>query len=51
MPPTRLINDIYPQEIYIVAPVMYKDAQANLKKEFPAFVNWLYIGFDNRAIF
>ena len=26
---TRLINDIYPQEIYIVAPVMYKDAQAN----------------------
>ena len=36
---TRLINDIYPQEIYIVAPVMYKDAQANLKKEFPASIS------------
>lgn len=36
---TRLVNDIYPQEIYIVAPVMYKDAQANLKKEFPVSIS------------
>ena len=32
---TRLINRIHPDIIAIVAPVMYKDAQPNLLKEFP----------------
>lgn len=32
----RLINDISPEKIYIVAPVMYKDAEKSLKREFPA---------------
>lgn len=32
----RLINDISPKKIYIVAPVMYKDAEKSLKREFPA---------------
>lgn len=36
---THLINKICPEEIYIVAPVMYKDAQTNLKKEFPASIS------------
>lgn len=35
---TRLIGKIQPQEIYIVAPVMYKDARAGLEKEFPASI-------------
>ena len=32
---TRLIGDIKPQIIYIVSPVMYKDAASRLEKEFP----------------
>ena len=36
---TRLVNKICPQKIYIVAPVMYKNAQVNLKKEFPASIS------------
>lgn len=36
---TRLINKIRPQEIYIVAPVMYKNAQASLEKEFPTSIS------------
>lgn len=32
---TRLIDRIHPEEIFIMAPVMYKDAQPNLLKEFP----------------
>ena len=32
---TRLIDRIYPEIIVIMAPVMYKDAQPNLLKEFP----------------
>ena len=35
---THLVNKICPQEIYIVAPVMYKDAQRNLEKEFPTSI-------------
>lgn len=31
----RLISEIVPENIYIVAPVMYKDAQKNLSAEFP----------------
>lgn len=31
----RLISDISPKTIFIVAPVMYKDAQKNLSMEFP----------------
>ena len=33
---TRLMTDIQPQKVYIVAPVMYKDAARNLKEEFPS---------------
>lgn len=36
---TRLINKIQPQQVYIVAPVMYKDAQISLEKEFPPFIS------------
>lgn len=32
---SRLINNIEPQKIYIVAPVMYKDAEKSLRNEFP----------------
>lgn len=32
---TRLIDRIHPEMIFIMAPVMYKDAQPNLLKEFP----------------
>lgn len=32
---TRLIDRIHPEMIVIMAPVMYKDAQPNLLKEFP----------------
>lgn len=32
---TRLISEIQPQTIYIVSPVMYKDAASRLEKEFP----------------
>lgn len=35
---TRLIYDIEPQKIYIVAPVMYKDAEKSLRQEFPLSV-------------
>lgn len=35
----RLINDVKPQNIYIVAPVMYKDAENSLKNEFPKDIN------------
>lgn len=32
---TRLIGSIRPDNIYIAAPVMYKDAEENLRREFP----------------
>ena len=32
---TRLVDRIHPEIISIMAPVMYKDAQPNLLKEFP----------------
>ncbi len=32
---TRLVNKIQPEKIYIIAPVMYKDAESSLRKEFP----------------
>lgn len=32
---TRLIDRIHPESIFIMAPVMYKDAIPNLSKEFP----------------
>lgn len=32
---TRLIDRVHPETIIIMAPVMYKDAQPNLLKEFP----------------
>lgn len=32
---TRLIDRVHPEMIVIMAPVMYKDAQPNLLKEFP----------------
>lgn len=32
---TRLVNEIHPEKIYIVAPVMYKDAEKSLRNEFP----------------
>lgn len=35
---TRLISDIQPRKIYIVAPVMYKDADKSLRNEFPASI-------------
>lgn len=35
---SRLINDMDPQKIYIVAPVMYKNAEKSLRREFPASV-------------
>lgn len=31
----RLISDITPKSIYIIAPVMYKDAETNLRMDFP----------------
>lgn len=35
----HLIGKINPKNIYIVAPVMYKNAQASLNKEFPDFIS------------
>lgn len=35
---TRLVSEIQPRKIYIVAPVMYKDAEKSLRKEFPALI-------------
>lgn len=35
----HLIGKINPKNIYIVAPVMYKNAQASLNKEFPNFIS------------
>ena len=35
----HLIGKINPNRIYIIAPVMYKDAQASLMKEFPDYIN------------
>lgn len=35
----QLIGQINPEEIYIVAPVMYKDAQKSLEKDFPAEIS------------
>lgn len=32
---TRLVNEITPKYIFVVSPVMYKDAESNLKMEFP----------------
>lgn len=40
---TRLVNRINPQVIYIVSPVMYKNAQANLLKEFPKSITDKFI--------
>ena len=36
---TRLVNTINPQDIYIVSPVMYKDASSRLDKEFPLSIS------------
>jgi hypothetical protein len=36
---SRLINSIDPQKIFIVAPVMYMNAEKNLRKEFPISVS------------
>lgn len=36
---TRLVNEITPKHIFIVSPVMYKDAESNLKKEFPESIS------------
>ncbi len=36
---TRLADKINPQSIYIVSPVMYKDAAASLQKEFPESIS------------
>ena len=36
---TRLVNTINPQEIYIVSPVMYKDASSRLENEFPLSIS------------
>ena len=36
---TRLIDSLSPENIYIVSPVMYKDAISNLKKEFPESIS------------
>ena len=35
----HLINKINPEKILIVAPVMYKNAQGNLMREFPDYIN------------
>lgn len=35
----QLIRQINPQVIYIVSPVMYKDAQKNLEKDFPTEIS------------
>lgn len=32
---TRLVNEINPSRIFILSPVMYKDARKSLEKEFP----------------
>lgn len=36
---TRLVNEINPQVIYIVSPVMYKDAEKNLQHDFPESIH------------
>lgn len=36
---TRLVNKINPQEIFIVSPVMYKDAASSLQREFPKSIS------------
>lgn len=36
---TRLVNTIKPHDIYIVSPVMYKDASSRLEKEFPISIS------------
>ena len=35
----RLISDISPKTIYIIAPVMYKDAKKNLCADFPSVIS------------
>lgn len=44
---TRLIDRINPEKIAIMAPVMYKDAQPNLLKEFPEKISnkFLFLQF------
>lgn len=36
---TRLVEKMNPLNIYILSPVMYKDAQKNLQKEFPESIS------------
>lgn len=36
---TRLVNQITPQVIYVLSPVMYKNAQTSLIKEFPKSIS------------
>lgn len=36
---THLVNKVNPQIIYVVSPVMYKDAERNLRKEFPSSIS------------
>lgn len=48
---SRLIEEISPQKILIVAPVMYKGADQTLKNEFPTNINekfsFIYIAVDD----
>lgn len=43
----HLINRINPEKIFILAPVMYKNAQKSLKREFPDYINnkFLFLTF------
>lgn len=36
---TRMLDELKPQDIYIVAPVMYKDSQKSLENEFPLSIS------------
>lgn len=42
---TRLVNTIKPHDIYIVSPVMYKDASSRLEKEFPISISKKFLFF------
>lgn len=43
---TALINSMKPSEIFVLAPVMHKDSQAKLEKEFPSKVSALFNYFS-----
>ena len=48
---TNLIQDIEPNNIFIVAPVMHTDAEKNLKSEFPSAITekfkYIYFAIDD----